>query len=40
LEIGQTVEVTLLRDGDQIEVSATIEERPILPRDIEAHRHR
>lgn len=38
LEIGQTVTVTLLREGSIIEVSALIEERPILARDIEAYR--
>jgi len=38
LEIGQTVRVSLLRDGKVIEVSAMIEERPILERDLEAYR--
>jgi S1-C subfamily serine protease len=39
LEIGQTVRVKLLRDGMEMEVSAVIEERPILDRDLEAYRH-
>jgi len=38
LEIGQTVTVKLLRDGNEITVSAVIEERPILERDLEAYR--
>ena len=38
LEIGQTVTVTLLRDGEKITVSAAIEERPILDRDLEVYR--
>ena len=38
LEIGQTVTVKLLRDGEEITVSALIEERPILERDLEAYR--
>ena len=38
LEIGQTVTVTLLRDGNEVTVSAVIEERPILERDLEAYR--
>jgi len=38
LEIGQTVTVKLLRDGEEITVSAMIEERPILERDLEAYR--
>jgi putative serine protease PepD len=40
LVIGQTVRVSLLRDGEVIEVSAVIEERPILERDLEAYRQR
>ena len=38
LEIGQTVTVKLLRDGVEIEVSALIEERPFLDRDLEVYR--
>ncbi len=38
LEIGQTVTVTLLREGESIEVTAMIEERPILERDLEVFR--
>ena len=38
LEIGQTVRVKLLRDGEAMEVTAIIEERPILARDLEAYR--
>lgn len=38
LEIGQTVTVKLLRDGEEITVSSVIEERPILERDLEAYR--
>jgi putative serine protease PepD len=38
LEIGQTVTVKLLRDGEEITVSAMIEERPMLERDLEAYR--
>jgi S1-C subfamily serine protease len=40
LKIGQTVTVKLLRDGMEMEVSAIIEERPILDRDLEAYRSR
>ena len=40
LAIGETVTVKLLRDGNEIEVSAVIEERPILDRDLEAYRVR
>ena len=40
LEIGQTVTVKLLRDGEEMEVSAVIEERPILERDLEVYRRR
>ena len=40
LKIGQTVTVKLLRDGMEMEVSAIIEERPILERDLEAYRSR
>ena len=40
LEIGQTVTVKLLREGNEIEVSAIIEERPILDRDLEIYRVR
>jgi len=39
LQIGQTVTVKLLRDGNELTVSAEIEERPILDRDLEAYRH-
>ena len=38
LKIGETVKVTLLRDGEPMEVSAVIEERPFLERDLEAYR--
>ena len=38
LEIGQTVNVKLLRDGIEMEVSALIEERPFLDRDLEVYR--
>jgi putative serine protease PepD len=40
LEIGQTVAITLLRDGEVIKTSALIEERPILERDLEPYRMR
>ncbi len=38
LKIGDTVKVKLLRDGEPMEVTAVIEERPILERDLEAYR--
>lgn len=38
LKIGKTVKVKLLRDGVEMEVSALMEERPILERDLEAYR--
>jgi len=38
LEIGQTVNITLLRDGREIKTSALIEERPILERDLDRYR--
>ncbi len=38
LEIGQTVTVTLLREGESIEVTAMMEERPTLERDLEVFR--
>ena len=38
LKIGQTVKVNLLRDGEPMEVTAVIEERPILERDMEVYR--
>jgi putative serine protease PepD len=38
LKIGQTVKVKLLRDGEPMEVTAIIEERPLLERDLEAYR--
>lgn len=38
LKIGQTVTVTLLREGESIEVTAMIEERPTLERDLEIFR--
>lgn len=38
LEIGQTVTVILLREGEEMEVSAVIKERPILDRDLEVYR--
>jgi putative serine protease PepD len=38
LKINQTVKVKLLRDGEPMEVTAVIEERPILERDLEAYR--
>ena len=38
LEIGKTVKVKLLRDGVEMEVSALMEERPILERDLEIYR--
>ena len=38
LKIGQTVKVELLRDGEPMEVTAVIEERPILDRDLEVYR--
>lgn len=38
LAIGKTVTVNLLRNGVEMEVSALIEERPILERDLEAYR--
>jgi putative serine protease PepD len=38
LEIGQTVTVKLIRDGEEITVSSVIEERPVLERDLEAYR--
>lgn len=38
LKIGQTVKVKLLRDGEEMEVSAVINERPILDRDLEVYR--
>ncbi|KPK31871.1 MAG: hypothetical protein AMJ66_07660 [Betaproteobacteria bacterium SG8_40] len=40
LKIGETVTVKLLREGIEMEVSAVIEERPILDRDLEAYRAR
>ena len=39
LKIGETVKIKLLRDGKIVEVSAKMEERPILERDLEAYRH-
>ena len=39
LKIGETVKIKLLREGKLIEVSAKMEERPILERDLEAYRH-
>ncbi len=38
LEIGQTVEITLVRQGQEMKVSAKISERPILERDLELYR--
>ncbi len=38
LEIGQTVKVKLLREGEEMEVSAMIKERPILNRDLDVYR--
>jgi S1-C subfamily serine protease len=38
LAIGKTVTVKLLRDGEEITVSAVIEERPVLDRDLEVYR--
>jgi len=38
LEIGQTVKVTLIRGGEVVELSAEIEERPILERDLQFYR--
>ena len=38
LEIGQMVNITLLRDGREIKTSALIEERPILERDLDRYR--
>lgn len=38
LAIGKTVIVNLLRNGVELEVSARIDERPILERDLEAYR--
>ena len=38
LKIGQAVKVKLLRDGEEMEVSAVINERPILDRDLEVYR--
>lgn len=40
LQIGKTVNVKLLRDGEEMDVSAVIKERPILPRDLEVYRRR
>lgn len=40
LVIGKTVTVQLLRDGIEMELSALIEERPVLERDLEAYRSR
>jgi putative serine protease PepD len=38
LEIGQTVTIRILRDGQQMEMTTIIEERPILERDLERYR--
>ncbi len=38
LEIGQTVEITLVRQGQEMKVSAKISERPVLERDLELYR--
>ncbi len=40
LKIGETVTVKLLREGNEVEVSAVIEERPIVERDLDAYRTR
>ena len=34
LKLGQTVRVTIVRDGQSREVSLTVEERPRLPSDL------
>ena len=39
LKIGETVKIKLIREGKLVEVSAKMEERPILERDLEAYRH-
>ena len=39
LKIGETVKVQLLRDGEPMEVTAVIEERPMLDRDLDVYRH-
>jgi len=38
LEIGQTLNIQILRDGRKMEKTATIEERPLLERDLERYR--
>lgn len=38
LKIGETVKITLLREGKIVETSAVMEERPILERDLEVYR--
>lgn len=38
LEIGQTLTIRYLREGEEAEVTATLEERPVLERDLERFR--